>query len=74
MAWPAARRRHSWACVPCACTASSDAWLCPPLDVGTSVHAPRAHAQRRAVRGPARRSTPALLCMRLVRMHSVERR
>eukprot|EP00965_Chrysotila_dentata_P042460 1407736-Pleurochrysis_carterae.AAC.1 len=47
-ALPAARRRHLCACALCTCTASSGAWLRLPLDVGTVVHAPRAHAQRRA--------------------------
>eukprot|EP00965_Chrysotila_dentata_P180831 5969281-Pleurochrysis_carterae.AAC.1 len=47
-ALPAPRRRHFCACALRACSASSGAWLCPPLDVDTFVHAPCAHAQRRA--------------------------
>eukprot|EP00965_Chrysotila_dentata_P040998 1359550-Pleurochrysis_carterae.AAC.1 len=46
VALPAARRRHLCVCALRVCTASSGAWLCPPLDVGTFVHAPvAAHAQ-----------------------------
>eukprot|EP00965_Chrysotila_dentata_P050933 1689143-Pleurochrysis_carterae.AAC.1 len=59
-ALPAARRRHLCACALCACTASSGAWLFLPLDVSTFSHVPCAYAQRRAVRGSARRSTSAL--------------
>eukprot|EP00965_Chrysotila_dentata_P150349 4966177-Pleurochrysis_carterae.AAC.1 len=59
VALPAARRQHSCACALCAFTASSGAWLCPPLDVCTFVHAPCGHAQRRGPRGSARRSTSA---------------
>eukprot|EP00965_Chrysotila_dentata_P083181 2744171-Pleurochrysis_carterae.AAC.1 len=37
MALPAARRRNFCACALCACTASSGARLCPPLDVGSLI-------------------------------------